>query len=59
LKKVEMFLKGEMIDQEKLKGALKVINEEIKPISDVRASENYRRMVIGSLFQDALEEIYK
>lgn len=59
LEKVEIFLKGRTINQEVLKDALKVIDEQIKPISDVRASENYRRMVIGSLFQDAFKEIYK
>lgn len=59
LEKVEIFLKGRTIDQETLKDAMKVIDEQIKPISDVRASENYRRMVIGSLFQDAFKEIYK
>lgn len=59
LEKVEIFLKGRTIDQEILKDAMKVIDEQIKPISDVRASENYRRMVIGSLFQDAFKEIYK
>jgi len=59
LEKVEIFLKGSTINQEILKDALKVIDEQIKPISDVRASENYRRMVIGSLFQDTFEEIYK
>ena len=59
LEKVEIFLKGRTINQEILKDGLKVIDEEIKPISDVRASENYRRMVIGSLFQDAFKEIYK
>lgn len=59
LEKVEIFLKGRTINQETLKDALKVIDEQIKPISDVRASENYRRMVIGSLFQDAFKEIYK
>ena len=59
LEKVEIFLKGRTINQEILKDALKVIDEQIKPISDVRASENYRRMVIGSLFQDTFKEIYK
>lgn len=59
LEKVEIFLKGRTINQETLKDAMKVIDEQIKPISDVRASENYRRMVIGSLFQDAFKEIYK
>jgi len=59
LEKVEIFLKGRTINQEILKDALKVIDKQIKPISDVRASENYRRMVIGSLFQDAFKEIYK
>lgn len=59
LEKVEIFLKGRTIDQETLKDAMKVIDEQIKPISDVRASENYRRMVIGSLFQDTFKEIYK
>lgn len=59
LEKVEIFLKGRTINQEILKDALKVIDKQIKPISDVRASENYRRMVIGSLFQDTFKEIYK
>jgi len=57
LEKVEIFLKGKTINQEILKDALKMIDEQIKPISDVRTSESYRRMVIGSLFQDAFKEI--
>lgn len=57
LEKVEVFLKGKTINQEILKDALKMIDEQIKPISDVRSSESYRRMVIGSLFQDAFKEI--
>jgi len=59
LEKVEKFLKGKTINQEILKDALKMIDEQIEPISDVRASENYRRMVVGSLFQDVFKEIYK
>jgi carbon-monoxide dehydrogenase medium subunit len=59
LEKVEKFLKGKTINQEILKDVLKVIDEQIEPISDVRASENYRRAVIGSLFKDAFEEAFQ
>ncbi|MFH1938562.1 MAG: xanthine dehydrogenase family protein subunit M [bacterium] len=59
LEKVEKFLKGKTINQKILKDALKVIDEQIEPISDVRASENYRRAVIGSLFKDAFKEVFQ
>jgi carbon-monoxide dehydrogenase medium subunit len=43
-------LDAELIDQAK-----QDIDTEIEPISDVRATEDYRRLVAGGLFEDALE----
>jgi carbon-monoxide dehydrogenase medium subunit len=47
---------GGRIPGEPLARAVKSIAEEIKPIADVRASVEYRRMVAGALFRDALED---
>ncbi len=56
LKRVEQALKGRAVHERLLKEVSELINEEIKPISDVRATDDYRRRVTVTLFRDALEE---
>jgi CO/xanthine dehydrogenase FAD-binding subunit len=51
--------RGGRLPGEPLARALRSIEEEIKPITDVRASVEYRRAVSGALFRDALEDALK
>lgn len=54
--KTEALLKGRAPDPGLLEAAEAALRQEIKPISDVRTSERYRRSVSGALFRDALAE---
>lgn len=56
LKKVEEMLRGRVPDGPLLDAVRRAVQEEIRPISDVRTSEEYRRSVIAALFRDALAE---
>ncbi len=52
----EAYLKGRKRGNIDFTEVGRIINTEIKPISDVRASEEYRRLVTVSLFREVLEE---
>jgi len=54
---VEEFLKSKEINNGLLEEAIKKLSEEINPISDIRASEEYRRYVSGILFKRAFNEL--
>ncbi|MBN2323549.1 MAG: xanthine dehydrogenase family protein subunit M [Spirochaetes bacterium] len=56
LKGVETLLRDKNPDRTLVEEAKKLVREEIRPISDVRASESYRSIVAKSLFEDALAE---
>ncbi|MEW5815050.1 MAG: xanthine dehydrogenase family protein subunit M [Spirochaetota bacterium] len=60
LEKTEAYLTGRKvkeIGQPRFeKEVFKILNAEIKPITDVRASEEYRRLVTFALVKDVLEE---
>ena len=56
LKKVEELLRDRVPDGSLLEAAKRAVQEEIRPISDVRTSEEYRRSVTAALFRDALAE---
>jgi carbon-monoxide dehydrogenase medium subunit len=56
LKTVEELLRGRLPDDPLLEAAQRAVQEEIRPISDVRTSEEYRRSVTAALFRDALVE---
>lgn len=43
---------GHRIDERRFDEAIKVLSAEIKPLSDVRSTESYRRLVCGILFKD-------
>jgi CO/xanthine dehydrogenase FAD-binding subunit len=59
LRKAEEMLRGKRVGALDVKGILAAVDAEIAPISDVRASLEYRRLVSGSLFRDCLEECVK
>jgi carbon-monoxide dehydrogenase medium subunit len=56
LTKTEALLTGRRTDTLDFEAILKALDSEIAPISDVRASVEYRRLVSGSLFRECLEE---
>ncbi len=55
--KAEEFLKGKPISEDILRKASLMIEEVVSPISDIRASEEYRRKVSGRLIFSVLEEV--
>jgi len=54
---VEGFLKNKKIDDELIEEAIKKIREEVNPISDIRASAEYRRYISGILFKRAFDKL--
>jgi carbon-monoxide dehydrogenase medium subunit len=52
----ESLLLGSSFDQDLLKGAGEAVKQEVNPISDVRASAEYRREMSGVLARRALRE---
>ncbi|EHQ91137.1 FAD binding domain-containing protein [Desulfosporosinus youngiae] len=54
LNKAEEFLKGQRLDEKVIKEAGKIVQNEISPISDLRASAEYRRYLAQVLFEEAL-----
>jgi CO/xanthine dehydrogenase FAD-binding subunit len=56
LERVETLLRDTTPDRTLIEEAKALVQEEIRPISDVRASESYRSIVSKSLFEDALME---
>lgn len=50
LAKTNDFLKGKAIDTEIIKQAEKILQSEISPISDVRGTSNYKRLLARQLF---------
>jgi carbon-monoxide dehydrogenase medium subunit len=56
--KTESLLRGLRIDSREVLNALKTIDEEISPITDVRSTAEYRRYASKVLVLDALEVAY-
>ena len=54
---VEEFLKNKEIKNELIEEAINKVSEEVNPISDIRASEEYRRYISGILFKRAFEKL--
>jgi xanthine dehydrogenase small subunit len=44
------YLKGKIINKEVLNDAIKIINEEIAPITDARGTKEYKRLLLRQLF---------
>lgn len=56
LKRTEDFLKANPLSQSTLDMAVKVLHSEFTPISDVRASSSYRRILIENYFRRFISE---
>ena len=56
LRRAEALLVGKAVGALDMQAVLAAVDAEIAPISDVRASVEYRRLAAGSLFRDALAE---
>jgi carbon-monoxide dehydrogenase medium subunit len=53
----EEFLQDQEVNDELLEKAINKVREEVNPISDIRASDEYRRYVSGVLFKRAFEKL--
>ncbi|HBY57170.1 MAG TPA: xanthine dehydrogenase family protein subunit M [Candidatus Atribacteria bacterium] len=53
----ESFLKNKEINDKLVEEAIDRVREEVKPISDIRASEEYRRYISGLLFKRAFKKL--
>jgi len=53
----EEFLKDKEVNNELIEKAINKVREEVNPISDIRASEEYRRYVSGILFKRAFNKL--
>jgi len=58
-KKIENFITGKKLTPEIIEKGMKLMHEEILPITDVRSSEEYRFSVAEGLLLDILTEISK
>lgn len=54
---VEEFLKNKGISNKIVEEAMDRVREEVEPISDIRASEEYRRYISGILFKRAFKKL--
>jgi len=54
---VEEFLKNKEINNKLLEEAINKVSEEVNPISDIRASTEYRRYVSGILFKRSFKKL--
>jgi len=53
----EEFLKDKEINNKLVEEAMDRVREEVEPISDIRASEEYRRYISGILFKRAFKKL--
>jgi xanthine dehydrogenase small subunit len=58
LKKTSAFLHGKEISDKTISEANKILQTEISPISDVRGSENYKRLLARQLFTAHFLELF-
>lgn len=56
LKEVELMIEGERIYPELLDKAATVVEDLVRPITDVRSTEKYRRIMSGVLVRGAIEK---
>jgi xanthine dehydrogenase small subunit len=52
------FLKAKPLSEETMRAAIEVIQTEISPISDVRGTENYKRLLLSQLFKAHFVELF-
>ena len=53
----EEFLQDQEVNDELIEKAINKVREEVNPISDIRASDEYRRYVSGILFKRAFKKL--
>ncbi|MEQ1763014.1 MAG: FAD binding domain-containing protein [Pyrinomonadaceae bacterium] len=58
LRKTSAFLIDKEVSEETIELALEIIQDEISPISDVRGSEDYKRLLLRQLFRAHFEEMF-
>jgi xanthine dehydrogenase small subunit len=58
LKETSAFLKGKEINPETIAQASEIIQSEISPISDVRGSADYKRLLLRQLFRAHFVELF-
>jgi xanthine dehydrogenase small subunit len=51
LKETSTFLRGREISEETINAANEIMQSEVSPISDVRGSQDYKRLLLGQLFR--------
>ena len=58
LKETSSFLIGRYANEETIQKAIEIIQAEISPISDVRGSEEYKRLLMSQLFRAHFYEMF-
>ncbi|MGC2236999.1 MAG: FAD binding domain-containing protein [Pyrinomonadaceae bacterium] len=58
LEKTSRFLRGKEIKEETISEAIEILQSEISPISDVRGSETYKRLLLRQLFTAHFVELF-
>jgi xanthine dehydrogenase small subunit len=58
LKETSAFLRGKRIDAETVRQANEILQSEISPISDVRGSADYKRLLLHQLFTAHFVELF-
>ncbi|PYT00575.1 MAG: hypothetical protein DMF63_07860 [Acidobacteria bacterium] len=59
LKETSDFLRGQMVNPETIADANEVMQAEISPISDVRGSAGYKRLLLRQLFRAHFIELFR
>ena len=58
LKATSAFLRGKQVNAETIAGANEIMQSEISPISDVRGTEQYKRLLLRQLFRAHFYELF-
>lgn len=58
LEKTVAFLKGKSVSEETIQQAIEIMQTEVFPISDVRGSEAYKRLLLGQLMKAHFIELF-
>ncbi|MBL8183267.1 MAG: (2Fe-2S)-binding protein, partial [Blastocatellia bacterium] len=58
LRKTSAFLIDKEVSEETIDLAIEIIQDEISPISDVRGSDDYKRLLLRQLFRAHFVEMF-
>jgi carbon-monoxide dehydrogenase medium subunit len=58
-RKIEALLEGRSIDEEAIAGAVRLVEDEIRPITDIRASREYRLRMVKVMLERGLRAAAK